>query len=116
MFTKVSHLALYVQVSRPSRIARAFIWFGIFISVIYIAVTVAMLAYMLPRLGYGGWSSISNTQRMGTSSRVIDLTQGFFSAFSDLYVLLIPIVVVTGLQLPFRKKVGLTGVFLTVFM
>ncbi|KAK8123168.1 hypothetical protein PG984_011838 [Apiospora sp. TS-2023a] len=114
MHQPVSLLALYVQVFRPSRVARAFIWLGIIaISVVYIAVTVAMLAYMLPRPGDGGWGSLVNTQRMGIPSRVIDLTQGFFSAFSDFYVLIIPIVVVSGLQLPLRKKIGLTGVFLT---
>ncbi|KAK7985797.1 hypothetical protein PG996_004962 [Apiospora saccharicola] len=114
MFTKISLLALYVQVFRPSCVARAFIWLGIIaISVIYIAVTVAMLAYMLPRPGDGGWGSLANTQRVGIPSRVIDLTQGFFSAFSDFYVLIIPIVVVSGLQLPLTKKIGLTGVFLT---
>ncbi|KAK7962962.1 uncharacterized protein PG986_003787 [Apiospora aurea] len=42
--------------------------------------------------------------------------QGFFSAFSDIYVLVIPIVVVSGLQLPLKKKIGLTGIFLTGLM
>ncbi|KAK8043338.1 hypothetical protein PG993_005768 [Apiospora rasikravindrae] len=114
LFTKTSLLALYLQVFRPSRLARACIWFGITaISIMYVAVTVAMLAYMLPRPGDGGWGSIANQQRMGIPSRIIDLTQGFFSAFSDIYVLVIPIVVVSGLHLPLKKKVGVTGIFLT---
>ncbi|KAK8074425.1 hypothetical protein PG997_009088 [Apiospora hydei] len=114
LFTKTSLLALYFQVFRPSRLARSFIWFGItVISIMYIAVTVAMLAYMLPRPGDGGWGSMANTQRMGIPSRIIDLTQGFFGAFSDIYVLVIPIVVVSGLQVPLKKKIGLTGIFLT---
>ncbi|KAI1385116.1 uncharacterized protein F4822DRAFT_383489 [Hypoxylon trugodes] len=114
MFTKISILTLYFRVFHPSDWARNFIWPGIaMISIGYLVLTSAILYYLIPHKGDGGWGSDANRQREGVPSRVIDFTSGVFSAFSDLYVLTIPTFVIAGLNLQPKKKIGIACIFLT---
>ncbi|RWA06921.1 hypothetical protein EKO27_g8182 [Xylaria grammica] len=109
LFTKISILTLYFYIFSPSRRARTFIWFGIIsILVSYLALTACLLYYLLPHIGDGGWGSPANTRREGDPSRIIDFTQGVFSAVSDYYVLAIPISVVAQLQSPLKRKIGVS--------
>ncbi|KAI1152776.1 hypothetical protein F4825DRAFT_450196 [Nemania diffusa] len=94
-----------------------FFEFGIIsILVSYLVLTASLLYYLLPHEGDGGWGSPANTRREGDPSRIIDFTQGIFSAVSDYYVLTIPIFVVAQLQSPLSRKIGVSCIFLTGLM
>ncbi|CAG8975816.1 hypothetical protein HYALB_00009396 [Hymenoscyphus albidus] len=66
-----------------------------------------------PHKGDGGWISLGSQIRCGQPSLKPFAIQGIFSTASDLYVLCIPIKLVWGLQLPFRRKLGVSAIFLT---
>ncbi|KAL4973066.1 hypothetical protein BDW66DRAFT_154148 [Aspergillus desertorum] len=117
MFTKLSILAFYRRIFSVSARARAFIWSGIVvICVVYLALTICMLAWMVPHRGDGGWGSRANLQRMGDASRIIDFTQGVFSVVSDFYVIAIPTVIVFGLSMAKKRKLGVACIFLIGFV
>ncbi|GLA17281.1 hypothetical protein AnigIFM62618_004416 [Aspergillus niger] len=117
MFTKISILAFYLRIFSPSRRARALIWGGIFFTVLgYMTITIAMLAWMVPHRGDGGWGSMANVKRMGVASRQLDFTQGIFSVLSDFYVLTIPTGIVSRLNMKTQKKIGVACIFLFGFV
>ncbi|GKZ16514.1 hypothetical protein AbraIFM66951_000253 [Aspergillus brasiliensis] len=117
MFTKISILAFYLRIFSPARRARALIWCGIFFIVLgYMTLTIAMLAWMVPHRGDGGWGSTANVKRMGVASRQLDFTQGLFSVFSDFYVLTIPTGIVFRLNMKTQKKIGVACIFLFGFV
>ena len=101
----------------PSRRARALIWGGIFFTVLgYMTITIAMLAWMVPHRGDGGWGSLANVKRMGVASRQLDFTQGIFSVLSDFYGLTIPTGIVSRLNMKTQKKIGVACIFLFGFV
>ncbi|KAL2819495.1 hypothetical protein BJX63DRAFT_439029 [Aspergillus granulosus] len=117
MFIKISILAFYFRMFSPSPRARALIWAGIVvICLVYMGLTISMLAWMVPRRGDGGWGSPANLRRMGNSSRIIDFTQGVFSVVSDFYVLVIPTAIVFRLQMAKNRKIGVACIFLVGFV
>lgn len=117
MFTKVSILTFYLRIFSPSQRARALIWFGIvFICLGYLALTAAMLGYMLPHNGDGGWGSTAELERMGVPSRILDFSQGVFSLVSDFYVIIMPTTIIYNLNMPNHKKIGVGCIFLIGFM
>ena len=67
-----------------------------------------------PRTGET-WLAAQLSRRCGR-----DLTLGYvmaaFNVLSDFYLLAIPIPVVWRLQLPLRRKVGVSAVFVTAFL
>ncbi|RDH21560.1 hypothetical protein M747DRAFT_330544 [Aspergillus niger ATCC 13496] len=117
MFTKVSILAFYLRIFSPARSARALIWCGIiFIVLGYMTLTIAMLAWMVPHRGDGGWGSTANTERMNVASRQLDFTQGIFSVVSDFYVITIPTGIIYRLNMKTQKKIGVACIFLFGFV
>ncbi|KAL4935585.1 hypothetical protein BDV06DRAFT_234187 [Aspergillus oleicola] len=117
MFTKISILVFYLRIFSISPRARAYIWSGIVvICIVYMALTICMLAWMVPHRGDGGWGSTANLRRMGNASRIIDFTQGVFSVVSDFYVLAIPTVIVYRLNMVTKRKLGVACIFLIGFV
>ncbi|RAL07030.1 uncharacterized protein BO97DRAFT_438736 [Aspergillus homomorphus CBS 101889] len=117
MFTKVSILAFYLRIFSPSRRARALIWSGVaLITLGYMTLTIAMLAWMVPRRGDGGWGSTANTSRMNIASRQLDFTQGIFSVVSDFYVMTIPTGIIFRLNMKKQRRLGVACIFLIGFI
>ncbi|KAL4974462.1 hypothetical protein BDW66DRAFT_152874 [Aspergillus desertorum] len=83
---------------------------------VYMALTICMLARMVSHRGDGGWGSRAHLQRMGDASRVIDFTQGVFSVVPDFYVIAIPTVIVFRLNLAKKRKLGVACIFLVGFV
>ncbi|KAH7304033.1 hypothetical protein B0I35DRAFT_445744 [Stachybotrys elegans] len=113
-FAKLSLLSLYLRLFKPSRLARIAIWVGIAVTILfYTIVTITTIAYVHPRPGDGGWGSLKNNLRMMKPAPRLVATQGLGGTLTDFYVLLIPIYLVWGIQMPVRKKVGVCALFLT---
>ncbi|OTB13230.1 hypothetical protein K445DRAFT_368672 [Daldinia sp. EC12] len=118
IFIKTSLLMLYLRIFRPSRTARAFIWLGIvLITTFYISNIISAAIFCNPSI----WASTTNQiEFLGAVNfsgcrdplRHISATQGVFSPVSDAYVLIIPIFLVSGLQLPRMRRIGIVTIFL----
>jgi len=114
MFVKCTLLVLYFRLFHTSHMAVIMIWAGIvIISLFYIASMAASIYFCYPHKGDGGWLSHKYHERCRTQSITLSVTQGTFSAVSDIYVLYIPLRLVWDFQLPTKKKVGVSAIFLT---
>ena len=111
VFIKLSLFLLYLRVFSSHVRTRYLIYFGLgFTSISYPVGMVYLLAVCTPRHGEGWFETWSSS---GCQSITILLyTQGGVNILSDFYLLCLPMPVVWNLQLPLRKKVGLSAIFM----
>ncbi|KAI1822657.1 hypothetical protein F4861DRAFT_375428 [Xylaria intraflava] len=111
---KVAILALCLRLFRPSHRATVFVWVGIVvIPIYYITLIVVFLYYFVPRPGDGGWGSPKANARSLYPSGITTFIQGVGGIISDFYVLAIPVFMVLKLNLPIRRRIGVSCIFLT---
>lgn len=111
-FAKFTLLMLYHRIFSPDRWTRLFIYFGIGVIFIVYTVTASMfLGLCVPRKGESWALALLSSRCRATI--VIAYIQGIFNIVSDFYVLVLPLPVLWKLQLPLRKKVGVSAVFIT---
>ncbi|KAH7387002.1 hypothetical protein DE146DRAFT_666327 [Phaeosphaeria sp. MPI-PUGE-AT-0046c] len=110
---KVTLLLLYLRIFRPSHQANIMIWLGIaFVALFYLACAVAYIILFVPRPGgNSAWGVMSHRTTMIIMNTAA--AQGVFGCVQDLYILMIPIHLVSGLRLARRKKIGVIALFLT---
>ncbi|KAI0002658.1 hypothetical protein F4779DRAFT_603408 [Xylariaceae sp. FL0662B] len=114
MFIKLSLLVLYSRLFRPMGGIQILIWLGIVVIVVfYMICNVLTLVFCIPRSGDGGWGSAKYNERCSTHYVKLTTGQGVFSAATDVYVLLIPVSMVMGLNLSLKKRVGVASIFLS---
>ncbi|KAF2726751.1 hypothetical protein EJ04DRAFT_480099 [Polyplosphaeria fusca] len=117
LFTKTTLLVLYLRIFRPSYHATIMIWAGIAVIVVaYIAFAVAAIAVYVPAPGHEEQWGMTKDSSKTTALMNITSVSGVFGIVSDFYILFIPMHLVVGLHLPFGKKVGVCGIFLTGFL
>ena len=95
-FTKISLLLLYCCLFSPDKWTKIAIFVGA--AVIFSAYTLMMFLYIF--LPY-------------QDQLLVIEAVGAFNVVSDVYLLCLPIAVVSRLQLPWRKKLGVSAIFLT---
>lgn len=111
LFAKMSILLLYLRIFSPDRWTRLFIYLGIGVIFIYYTVTASVLVGLcIPRKGEN-WPRALLSSRC-RDSMVITYVQGVFNIVSDFYVLVLPLPVVWKLQLPLRKKIAVSAIFM----
>jgi hypothetical protein len=110
---KTTLLLLYLRIFRPSTTANVMIWLGIAsVTLFYLACAVVYIILFVPRPGGNtAWGKMSHR----TSMIILDLAaaQGVVGCVQDLYILIIPIHLVSGLRLARRRKIGVIALFLT---
>lgn len=117
MFAKISLLVFFYRIFYPSRLAKICIWGGIGVLALYYTVTIIVaVALIHPRPGEGGWASPQVADERGSQLPGALLAQGIINAVTDFYVLAIPLSMVSQLQLPLLKKIGVSCIFLTGLM
>ena len=95
----------------PSRRIKHFIYFGITSNIlVYLSVTVAVGALCIPRQGQS-WLEATVTPSCLNNVSLTGLVYGIFNVVSDVYLLVIPLAVVSQLQLPRKRKLGIYAVF-----
>ena len=113
---KLTLMLLYLRIFEPKPMAKYLIYAGILvIGLFYAATTIAYGAYCVPRSGES-YGSPSVAARCNPPSLTIDLTQGVFGFISDLYLFILPMPFIWGLQVPLRRKLGIAAVFATGVM
>lgn len=108
---KLSLFLLYLRMFSPSRPTKYSIYLGITsIALVYISTTAAIGALCIPRPGKT-WLETADTPGCANNATITIIIQGVFNVISDLYLFLIPFVVVYQLQLPKKKKLGIYAIF-----
>ena len=102
---------MYLNLFRPKAAFRFAVYFGIAFTSLYCTVVFTANAYLyLPRPGQA-WIQAAPTPvwKIITVSRV----EAGCGVFIDLYLLILPIPVVWGLQLPRAKRIGILSIFMS---
>ncbi|KAI0003479.1 hypothetical protein F4779DRAFT_97597 [Xylariaceae sp. FL0662B] len=113
VLVKLTILALYHRLFRPSVWAKRLIWLGIAVTTVFYAITIiVLLSLCVPRSPDTWLLKVSSGACPAVQVR-ISLAHGIFGLISDLYILAIPIWQVSGLSIAPKRKVGILIVFLT---
>jgi len=115
IFIKCALLILYLRIFRPCSEAVILIWVGVaFVLASHIGASIASIRILVPRNGRT-WFGTTNSSIQNEATKMV-AAQGVLSVVTDVYVLAIPMSLVTGLHLPFNRKVGVCAIFATGFM
>lgn len=115
LFMKLSFHIYFLQIFGPKPAFRWTILIGALITtVFYIATTIILFVLSTPEPGVTLAEQFASFLGRKTSP-VLDTTfaLGYFNVISDLYLLILPISGVMGLNLRRKKKIGVIFVFLT---
>ena len=115
LFMKLSFLIYFLQIFGPKPFLRWNILVGIFITAaFYVALTITLFVLSTPGRGVTFAEQFTSFLSQKTSP-VLTTTfvMGYFNIFSDLYILILPISGVMGLNLPPRRKFGVSLMFMT---
>ncbi|MCJ1471444.1 hypothetical protein MMC13_000083 [Lambiella insularis] len=112
MMIKLSLLMLYLHIFYPKVILRYCIYAGMIInSLFYTGCLGAAAASWTPSSGEP-WFETSFSSAYRTSI-TLGIVQSVFNVVSDLYLLFLPLWGVSQLQLSFKKKIGVSAIFMT---
>ncbi|KAI5925601.1 hypothetical protein F4810DRAFT_659243 [Camillea tinctor] len=115
MFIKLSLLLFYLHLFRPQYYAKLLIWTGVvIITIFYTICTILVIAYN----GTGdnhNMQGISDGQ-LKKYALLLVIAQSVFGTVTDFFVLAIPLIMISRLNLPPGKKLGVAGIFLTGFI
>jgi len=118
MFVKCSLLVFYLRLFDVSRLASWMIWGGI------VSIVVVELAFLIIKAVFcnpSSWPSGKNviefvmaqkSSMCSTPNIKATIAEGAFGLFTDIYVMVIPITMVSSLHLPFKHKIGIIGIFM----
>lgn len=106
---------MYIQIFRPFKWLRYSSYAGAIITVLfYFSILVATLTFTVPSPG----QTLAEHQQTPREAKATQVTipVGSVGLAIDVFILILPIVGVSKLQLPLRRKIGVMAVFLTGLM
>ena len=113
LFTKVTFFLMYLNIFRPLRWMRICAYIGaVLTSSFYLGMFLAQLILRTPRHGET-WFSHTQATNVTQSSLALSVPQSVVGLVIDLYILVLPVFAVSQLQLPRRRKIGISLVFMT---
>lgn len=117
MFIKTSILILYWRIFKPSRKANILLWIGIACNLLfYLGFIAIFVGTCTPRLEdgpTGGWLSPQFQARSHTTEGIISAVTGIVGSVINIYILSLPLVFLSGVHLPVRRKASVSVVFIT---
>ena len=112
LFVKLTLFILYADMFQPMRWLRNWIWAGAIIMVlVYTGSSIAQLIFLTPKRNEN-WLE-HYTGPAPYNAEVLSLPLSVFGAVIDLYIILLPSLGVSHLQLSFRRKIGVMLMFMT---
>lgn len=113
---KLTLLLLYRRLFKIHRLASIMIWGGVAVSsVFYLVSVILILDHCVPEGGQT-WLSMAYTGSCTPVQNGLSEASGIFGLVSDLYILAIPVWLISRLNSPTKRKVGVMAVFLTGLM
>jgi hypothetical protein len=114
-FAKLAIFLLYRRLFAVYRWTRIAIYFGIIFSgLFYVASIITHMILCIPRQSES-WTSLKFATRC-EKSIIQGLLHGVFGVVSDIYIFILPLPVVFGLQMSRKKKWGVIAIFFTGFL
>ena len=101
LFTKLALLGMYYRLFSPKREIKYAIVFGMVVC--FIIYTIVMFV----------WIFIEEFTDVAGAVNKINKAQAFLNLGTDIYIFVIPLVAVSGLQMSRAQKIGVTAVFMT---
>ena len=115
LFTKVTFFIMYLSIFGQWRWMRIAATVGGVITVaFYTSMTACIFAFTTPKR-HETWEAHQLTRGERLDARFGPAQSGV-GLLIDLYVLLLPIIGVSKLQMPFRRKLGVTIIFMTAIL
>lgn len=113
LMVKISLFLLYFRIFSRIRSTRLLIYFGIGINAVFYATSFALVLYFCgPGPGHNIIQSFDDHHCV-VQARTLGTFQASFNIASDIYLLCIPMPVISNLQLSTKKKVGVIAMFMT---
>lgn len=114
LLTKVSLFLLYYRVFSLDRCTRLLIHAGIGVNALFYAISFALILYFCsPGPGQNLVQTFATSPHCTVNARNLGIIQASFNVASDVYLLGIPLPVITKLQLSRQKKIGVIAIFMT---
>ena len=113
LFAKLSFFILYFQLFRPMLWMRVCVYVGAaFLVAVHVGMFIAMVVLTTPSSGES-WVDHIFSQREHNSQFELSVPFAAVGFVFDMYLLLLPLGAVWKLQLPNRRKIGVTLIFMT---
>ena len=110
---KLSLFLLYYRLFARHQWIRYMVYLGIGSALAMYTAGMIVYGYLcLPRRGQS-WIEAGLSSRCHGQFIMIGYVRGPFNVLSDIFLLLLPLPAVWQLHLPLRKKLGISGIFLT---
>ncbi|KAK5625942.1 hypothetical protein RRF57_001658 [Xylaria bambusicola] len=114
LLIKLSFLVLFHRLFSPNKFSRIMTIVGIvFVAVSYSLLAAAWTYYTVPHEGETGWLDLEFSNRERLSAPQLGLTLSSVGVFTDLYIFVIPLISIYGLNLSRPKKFGILALFAT---
>ena len=115
LFSKLSILLLLLRLFSPNRWTRRLVIIGMCWATVVTATSIIIAGALCaprPRESFASLSLLSRCQRQKTWAVI----QGASNVLLDFYILYLPLPLIWGLNLSMKRKLGVTGIFMTGFM
>jgi hypothetical protein len=113
-FAKTSFFLMYLQLFQPLKWIQWTCYLGLFLNWgFYSGVVAATLYFTAPHVGETWVEASMNPRAVGALHMTLPIASG--SLFLDIYILVIPIIAISGLQLTMKRKWPVLVVFGTGF-
>ncbi len=110
---KISLFLLYYRVFSRIKRTRFLIFIGIGVNAVFYATSFALILYFCgPGPGHNLIQSFDDHNCV-VDARTLGTAQASFNIASDIYLLYIPVPVISNLQLSRQKKIGVIAIFMT---
>lgn len=112
-FAKLSIFLLYLRIFGPNKKFRYVTYAGIVIIFAFYTATTVMPAVLCIRRPSETWLESQVTPRCTRNTDPLAYSQGVFGTISNLFIYLLPLRVIWQLQMPLRRKIGVSAIFAT---
>lgn len=112
--TKICLCCFFYRIFLPSTRSKVMIWVGIILTTVsYIAFGAAWTWSSVPHSGEGGWAGVLYWTRAGRQTPKISVGLGAVGTFTDFYIISIPLLAISSLNMSRSKKFGVSALFAT---
>ncbi|KAL9007966.1 MAG: hypothetical protein Q9173_006864 [Seirophora scorigena] len=113
---KLALFLLFLDLFGRLRWLRWLVYLGILVTgCFYVSGPIVVFTLCAPSPG-NSWLGMSFESKCGNGLQDYGVAQGTMNLVSDFYLLVVPIPAVLALQLPKKKKIGVTAIFMTGFL
>lgn len=85
-----------------------------FTVVFYVSMTAAFIVAVVPRsVDYAAQISAADAERASRLSPPLTATSRVIGLMIDVYILIVPFFFIWDLQIPLRRKIGISAIFIT---